>query len=309
MARIKAPTEPPRAPTNIRGALVFRLTKDGIVVAKWPRKRGRAREGSQLYRQLEFGKAAYIAAHPNPIDQATAYDQVAGTTNITRDHLQMAAMGSFWTIIDEDGNEWKGWRMVQANAQFMLDQVTDQHGALLYRAPIGWVGLDPGADNLVLRMGADGMPFWSQPAQGQFAGATLIRTSNLTAQNWTTETIIPWQAEALNHSGWPTLAGSGTRIGIPDGITIAQAFLALDLTSVATTASLFAHVKLKNAAGTVKRQWRSAIPPGNGEGRPNMVTTPWPVVPTDFFDASCLISGDTSITMNAATSAFSVQGW
>lgn len=31
--------------------------------------------------------------------------------------------------------------MVAPNSQLVLDQVTDIHGSLVYRAPIGWIGI------------------------------------------------------------------------------------------------------------------------------------------------------------------------
>lgn len=309
MARIKAPKQPPRAPTSIRGALVFRATANGIVVAAWPPKRGRAKSGSQLFRQLEFGIAAYVAAHPNPFDLKTAIEQAPGTTMVPRDMLQMAAMGTFWEITDEDGNEWKGWRMVQANAQFMLDQVTNEVGSLLFRAPIGWVGLDPGGPGQLLRMAANGLPAWSQAGEGTFAGATVIRTTDLTNQDWTTQGVIPWQAETINQSGWDALAASGERIVIPAGITIAEAVLVADITAITTGSDVFGHINLRSAAHAMKKQWRSAVDAVSGQARPDLVSTPWPVEPGDYFTASILIVGDASVTLSAATSAFSVQGW
>lgn len=228
---------------------------------------------------------------------------------VPRDVLQMAAMGVYYEITDEDGNEWKGWRMVQANAQFMLDQVTNVPGSMLYRAPVGWLGLPIGGFGQTLRVGAAGLPEWSsQPAQA-FSGATIVRTSNWSNQDLTTETPIQWQQDALNVGAWPTLAGSGSRIEVPSGITVAQATLVIDLTSVAVTASLFGYIYLKDAAHSTKRIWRIALPPGLGEGRPCIAGTPWPVVPGDYFQSNVRVAGDTSVTLNASTSAFSVQGW
>lgn len=134
----------------------------GAVMAKWPRKRGRAKQGYDLYRQLEFGQMAKWAANPLDLDLATAVEMAKGTEQVPRDIMMMAMQGGYYEIVSPEGIVWEQARMT-TNAQYILDQVTDVRGAILYRAEQGWMGLLPGLDGQTLAIQHQ-QPFWGEPS-------------------------------------------------------------------------------------------------------------------------------------------------
>lgn len=119
------------------------ITKYGMHIQKWPRPRGRAKEGYNLYRQIEFGIAAQLAAHPEPVAYQTAIHQTKGTTWMPRDLLVRAAMGVAYTIRLRDGTVFTPQRDLTSNPLYYMDLISDIPGSILYRSDIGWVGLDP----------------------------------------------------------------------------------------------------------------------------------------------------------------------
>lgn len=161
MVKVKLANVDPRAFSEARGKFVISATKHGAVVGKWPKKRGPAKEGYNLYRQLEFGLLAKWAASPFDLDLGTAIEMAKGTEQVPRDILMMTMIGGYYEIVAPDGTVWEQARM-STNPQYILDNVTFEHGAMLYRNPVGWLGLPPGTDGQVLCM-HDQQPFWGQP--------------------------------------------------------------------------------------------------------------------------------------------------
>jgi hypothetical protein len=112
-------------------------------IQKWPRRRGRAKQGYDLYRQIEFTITAQLAAHPEAVAYQTAIHQTKGTTWMPRDLLMKAAMGTAYVIRLEDGTELQPQRSMTSNPLYWLDLISDVPGSIVYRADIGWIGLDP----------------------------------------------------------------------------------------------------------------------------------------------------------------------
>lgn len=171
MAKVKEGTLQFGAPARSRGSLNLIRNKYGTIAAKWPRKRGKAKSGYLFYRQWEFGIVSRWAANPEPIARQTADELVKGTDLVWRDMFVQCSFGSLYEIQFQDGTPTYRYRDVVPNAQLMLDQVTDTIGSLVYRAQIGWVGLDPGSNNFVLTM-RSGLPMWL-PAQGGGGGGAV----------------------------------------------------------------------------------------------------------------------------------------
>lgn len=143
-----------------RGLILTRDHPSGPIVAKWPKPAGRAKTPGHWYHQQEFGIVARWAANPDRLQYETAVNLARGTEQVPRDILQMAMMGTYYTFQFRDGTTSRPYRMVAANAQFTLDQVTNNPGAMLYRAPIGWVEVPVGTDGHVLAL-VDGVPTWT----------------------------------------------------------------------------------------------------------------------------------------------------
>lgn len=161
VAKVKLANVSPRAFSEARGRLMLMIGPHGAVMAKWPRKRGKAKQGYDLYRQLEFGAMAKWAASPLDLDLGTAVEMAKGTEQVPRDILMMAMQGGYYEIVSPEGIVWEQARMT-TNAQYILDQVTDAPGALLYRSPTGWMGLLPGIDGQVLQTRGDTV-IWGAP--------------------------------------------------------------------------------------------------------------------------------------------------
>lgn len=210
------------------GSLNTARTRWGAVFKKWPRKRGKATSGYDFYKQTEFALVASWAANPEPIAYQTAIELAKGTDLVPRDMLMRASYGTLYTIIRPDGTEIPSYRMVAPNAQLILDQVTDTIGAMLYRAPIGWVEVAPGNNGQVLAM-LDLEPQWQDVypvaiADATFAIATpdaalpnaLIMTStDSIIVNTALPNTVNWKRAAI--TGDVEIAEDANDAVIPDG--------------------------------------------------------------------------------------------
>lgn len=235
MAKIKSPALAPGAFPTVRGHFYVSPGPHGLVAKKWPTKRGKATQGGRLWAEQQFRAAAKMAANPNWLDLGTAIEMVKGTTYVPRDFLMSCAYGLGYELRNPDGTVWKTRKDMGDNPQYILDNVTDTVGSMLFRDTYGWVGLDPSTNGYVLTM-EGAKPVWKLPAQTSFPGAqvtTLKRTSNqaaLFASQWTPT----WQAADVDENGvWD--AGNPTRLYIPADIERLRVSMNLTI-SVSSTA-------------------------------------------------------------------------
>lgn len=177
MAKAKDWPLVPAAVARSRGSLNTIRTKNGIRFQKWPKGRGKAKQGWRLYQELEFALVASWAANPEPVAYQTAIELAKGTDLVPRDYLMRASYGTYYDVYLEDGTKAESYRVVAPNAQLILDQVTAVPGSILYRAAIGWIGLPPGNNSFVLTM-KNGVPLWlpATATGGGVAAITLIDT-------------------------------------------------------------------------------------------------------------------------------------
>jgi hypothetical protein len=180
--KVKAGNVAPAALPTVRGVVLTLDTKHGPVMQKWPRKRGKATEGGAYYQQQEFGIVAHMVSTPFPIDYGTAVHMAKGTTFIPRDILMMAAYGKYYTIQQEDGFIWPWYREMTVNAQLVLDQVTDETGAMMYRSDVGWIGISPGSNGYILTS-VNGVPTWTSPSIAPGLAGEVWLTSLSTGAN------------------------------------------------------------------------------------------------------------------------------
>lgn len=171
-----------------RGAFLIKADGDRLIAQAWPRKRGAATSGYNFYRQSEFGIAARWASHPEPKMYQTAVEMAKGTQQVPRDIIMMAIMGTYYTFVLEDGTEVTGARVSNPNPQYILDLITDEVGSIIFRAPVGWVGLPPGTPGQILMLGPDLDPQWVT-AEGSVA--VLSGTWNPTIDLSTTQPTSP----------------------------------------------------------------------------------------------------------------------
>lgn len=160
-----------------RNAIQIAFTRGGIVVKKWPKKRGRAAQGYALWHQKEFGYAARYAARADPLSYETAKNWTDGTSMVPRDMLTMAALGLGLEFTDEEGNVYRSWRVTNPNPQIVLDLITEDPGSMLFRSPQLWSPLAPGLPGTTLRIGEDGLPTWEPDSEHfNLTTATTLKT-------------------------------------------------------------------------------------------------------------------------------------
>ena len=106
MAKIFPANLAPDAYPRFRGNILTRSTKFGLVVQKWPEKRGPAKTWQAYFLSQQFAIAARMAANTDPLQWETAKFLSTGTVWLPRDILVMAAYGKLYEIQDPRGNVW-----------------------------------------------------------------------------------------------------------------------------------------------------------------------------------------------------------
>lgn len=211
--KLRASDGPPALPTAFRGRVYVRANRWGLQALPWPAKRGPARSGFALYHELEFGRVAWQSARPAALDLDTAKAWTAGTNYVPRDMLMMCSYGTFYELVEPDGSTWKGARLSNPNPQYILDLVTDEVGAVLFRSAVGWVGLPPPAETgLVLTYIDAGEVAWLPPP-GSAGGSP--------------DYAPPLAAEFPYSIGSPTLADTDLGLGITGPAASTQVYAAL----------------------------------------------------------------------------------
>jgi len=186
-------------PSKVPGQYYVRSTDRGLVLSTWPKKRGGKKTPAQAYKEAEFGMAARFAANPDPEQLDSAIIAAEGTTMVPRDFLTADCFGTLWTFQFADGTFWTRYRDVTINAQLVLDQVTDDTPAVMWRAPIGWVGTQPTAAFQVLTWTGTEIAFTNG-----IPPATPFDAGSGTNQ-------LPYWADANQYLGPPSVGGAATQ--------------------------------------------------------------------------------------------------
>lgn len=135
------------------GRLQFAHVKGQLIAKSWPRKRpGKPTQAQQDARD-NFLKMVQAVKDSRPEDIIGAMEIARGTAYTWRDVLSALVNGNFVQV--------PGVQMITTQAA--LDAITEAVGAILYRSPTGWIGLEPGDDFQVLQL-VDGVPKWADEA-------------------------------------------------------------------------------------------------------------------------------------------------
>jgi hypothetical protein len=197
-----------------KGAVATHITPWGMHMQKWPRPRGKAKQGYDLYRQIEFQIAAQLAKNPEPIEFQTALNLVKGSTWTYRDLKMRAIYGYAYTITLEDGRTYKPQRSMTSNPLYWLDLIDDTPGAIVFRSDIGWVGLDPPS---------------FQPALLQYSGGFNLEWVHPPSSGPGAPDYLPPLAASFGTLiNSPTLTDSDLGLGIEGASNANKAYLALN---------------------------------------------------------------------------------
>jgi hypothetical protein len=103
MAKIHPANIAPDALPRFRGNVIAYINRFGVVVAKWPRKRGTPTNPNVQWTSQQFSIASRMAANAEPMSMETARYLVKGTVWLPRDMLVMAAFGKAYELTLPDG--------------------------------------------------------------------------------------------------------------------------------------------------------------------------------------------------------------
>lgn len=218
MVKINDPRNKSGDTPRIRGAFLTLVRGDKAHVQAWPRKRGKKGSPGKIWQQLKFGAIGRMAANAEAMSTLTAYEMTKGTQQVPRDFLQWCATGRAYLLVNPDGTEWGVRDEMTANPQYVLDDVADTIGSILIRTDVGWIGLDPGNADYMLKM-VDGLPQWSAFAGANAPGAivTSLRRNTNGTPVITNSQKCTFQDPAIDENNvWD--AAQPTRLYIPTGI-------------------------------------------------------------------------------------------
>jgi hypothetical protein len=160
MAKLDIDLLTPDVRRRLRGSVVVYKSKGRIIASAWPPKRGHKFTPAQLYWRLAIADAASLTNDAEYSDRATAEAWTQSGCQWTwRDVLVSNQFGNMFDFVFDDGTVLKGWYVDNPTAQSVLDEISRDIGAILFRTDAGWMGLLPQSESQVLTM-RSGYPAW-----------------------------------------------------------------------------------------------------------------------------------------------------
>lgn len=147
---------------NLRGLSYERTWRGMRVVSTWPKPKGRNRTPAESQAESDFTRLAKAQLEVTAVDRVAAEAIAKGSQYTWRDVIGRAMVGRLIDVIPATPDAFN-----VIDAQLLLDQISDQPGAMLMRAEIGWVALLNPEGLRVVAWDADtGMPIWSDGPAG-----------------------------------------------------------------------------------------------------------------------------------------------
>lgn len=218
MVKINDPRNISGDTPRIRGAFLTLARGDQMHVQAWPKGRGKGGSPGKRYTEMKFAAQGRMAASMEAMCTLTAYEMTKDTQQVPRDFLMWCIQGRAYELVNPDGTVWKVRADMTTNPQYVLDDVTDTVGSILIRTDIGWIGLDPGNNDYILKM-VNGLPEWSAYAGPSAPGAivtTLRRTTAGGAGVVNTQSCTFQEAPIDENEVWDP--AQPKRLYIPTGI-------------------------------------------------------------------------------------------
>lgn len=209
----------PRQP-SYRGLLQVYVRDGQIVIARWPKKRGKSknpkvRESQEWFRQAQWATKYWPASIQHQCAEA-----VKGTPLMPRDLMTMIMAGRAWCWVDEQGRKVYSVAALK-DVSDSLDIISQVPGSMLYRSDTLWQVIAPGSPGQVLTSaGADAPPLWA-PTGGS-GGQTLvpldniditISSANFSSPALATVPALATSADQITGIVWPARsAAAGLRV-------------------------------------------------------------------------------------------------
>ena len=148
--------------------------KYGLIITKWPRKRGPAKTPTAAINQAMFRQVVQWAKNPLSSEIDAAQEGTKDTGYLLRDVIESSSYGLVTIGVDVDGNVYMGFRLANQQIQVLLDSISIDVGTLLVRTAVGWVALDAGPNGDVLTaLGPGAVPQWAPVPSGPAPPATV----------------------------------------------------------------------------------------------------------------------------------------
>lgn len=218
MVKINDPRNKSGDTPRIRGAFLTLARGDQIHVQAWPKGRGKGGSPGKRYTEMKFAHQGRMAANMEAMQTLTAYEMTKDTQQVPRDFLMWCIQGRAYEIVTPDGQVWTVRADMTTNPQYVLDDITDTVGSILIRTDVGWIGLDPGNNDYMLKM-VEGLPQWSAFAGPSAPGAivtTLRRSTDGATANVNQQKCTFNDAPIDENGVWDP--AQPTRLYIPTGI-------------------------------------------------------------------------------------------
>lgn len=200
---------------NLRGLAYERHWRGMPVVSTWPKPKGQKRTSAEAQAESDFTRLAKAQLQVTAIDRVAAEAIAQGSQYTWRDVIGRAMVGRLIDVIPNGPDAFN-----VLDAQLLLDQISDQPGAMLMRAEIGWVALLNPEGLRVIGWDADtGMPIWTDGPVGPPGPTGPTGATGSTGPTGATgATGAPGAAGATGATG-PTGATGATGATGPAGAT------------------------------------------------------------------------------------------
>lgn len=141
-----------------------------------------------------------------------------------------------------------------------------------------------------------------------FQGALVKKAADQLTANYTTATAIAWDAETYDTSGWHDTVTNNSRLTVPGGVTKVR--LCANIAVAANTANTWSILDFRKN-GSITFDGTCALLAETGATTNNMsLTSPvLEVVGGDYFETFFQTQSDTSITITATRSNFSIESF
>lgn len=182
----------------LRRTLQSDATKGVPRLRAWPRKKSEADKAKTAPQREWFFQAQWLTKFIPATQQAVALECTAGTPLMPRDILTMAMSGRLFSFIDQFGEEHYPVA-ARTDVQQALDLLSNRLGAVLFRSPSGWQGVNPPPGGLAaLFCDDEGNAQFRQIAtfQGSYKTRLHLTTNYAVSGNIT----IDWQAENFDEA-------------------------------------------------------------------------------------------------------------